>query len=47
MLDNNIWNDSTVCKQMSSGSFKNVTNELFVYKSFIFNKYLQIGFDNK
>ena len=28
VLDNNTWNHLTVCKQMSSGSFKNnVTNK--------------------
>ena len=29
MLNNNIWNHFTVCKQMSSNSFKIVTYELF------------------
>ena len=32
MLDRNTWNYLTVSKQMSSGSFENVTNKLFVYK---------------
>ena len=25
VLDNNTWNHLTVCKQMDSGSFKNIT----------------------
>ena len=33
MLESNTWNHLTVCKQMSSGSFKNVTSKLFAYKS--------------
>ena len=31
------WNHLTVCKQTSSVSFKNVSEKLFVYKSYIFN----------
>ena len=35
-LHNNTWNHLTVCKQMSSGSFKNnATYKLFIYKSYI------------
>ena len=33
VLDSNVWNHLTVCKQMNSGSFKNVTDKLLVYKS--------------
>ena len=34
MLNSNTWNHLTVCKQISSGSFKdNVTYKLFVYES--------------
>ena len=34
VLESNIWNHLTVCKQMSYSSFKDkVTNKLFVYKS--------------
>ena len=33
----NTWIHLTVCKEMSSGSFKNITYTLFVYKSYIFN----------
>ena len=29
------WNHLTVCKQMSSGLFKNVTYKLFTWKSFV------------
>ena len=35
VLDCNIWNHLTVCKQMGSGSFKNVTYKLFAYKSYM------------
>ena len=34
MLNSNTWNHLTVCKEMSSDSFKNdVTCKLFAYKS--------------
>ena len=37
MLNENTWKHLTVCKQMSSCSFKNnVTDKLFAYKSYIF-----------
>ena len=29
------WNHLTVCKQMISGLFKNVTNKLFIHKSYL------------
>ena len=35
VLNSNIWIHLTVCKQMSSGLFKNTTYKLFVYKSYI------------
>ena len=35
----NTWNHLTVCKQMSSGSFKTVIYKLFFYKSYIFDIY--------
>ena len=35
ILNSNTWNHLTVCKQMSTGSFKNVTYKLFVYTSHI------------
>ena len=36
VLDNNTWNHLTVCKQISSSSFKNnVTDKRFVYKSYM------------
>ena len=35
VLDNNTWNHLIVCKQMSSGSFKNVIYKLLAYKSYI------------
>ena len=42
-LDRNTWNYLIVYKQMSSGLFKNnVANELFVYKSYIFNIYIYV-----
>ena len=31
VLDSNTWNHLTVCKQISSGSFKNVTYKLFTH----------------
>ena len=38
VLNSNTLNYLTECKQMSSGSFKNiVTYKLFIYKSYIFN----------
>ena len=39
-LDRNAWNHLTVSKQMSSCSFKNATDKLLVYKSYIFNIYV-------
>ena len=37
VLDNNIWNHLTVCKQISSGSFKNnVTYQVITYKLYIY-----------
>ena len=35
-INSNTWNNLIVCKQMSSGSFKNVTYKLFVYKLYIY-----------
>ena len=35
-LDNNTWNHLTVCKQMSSDSFNNVSYKLLVYKLYIY-----------
>ena len=32
MLNCNTWNNLTECKQMCSGSFKNVANGLCIYK---------------
>ena len=32
VLNSNATNNLTVCKQLISGSFKDVTNRLFVYK---------------
>ena len=32
MLNSNIWNSLTVCKQITSSSFKNATYKLIVYK---------------
>ena len=40
VLDNNTWNHLPVCKQMSSGLFKNVTYKLFVDKSYIVDIYM-------
>ena len=45
LFDRNIWNYLIVCKQICSGSFKNVTYKLFAYK----NKYiylLDLALDN-
>ena len=37
MLDSNTWNHLTVCKQMSSGSFKNnVAYKIFAYKLYTY-----------
>ena len=37
VLDNNTWNQLTVCKQKSYGSFKNnLSFKLFVLKSYRF-----------
>ena len=33
VLDRNTWNHLIECKQMSPGSYKNITNWLFVCKS--------------
>ena len=36
VLNNNTWNHLTMCKQMSSGLFKNkVSYKLFSYKSYL------------
>ena len=36
VLHSNTWNYLTVCKQMTSGLFKNhVTFKVFIYKSYI------------
>ena len=35
-VNGNISKHLTVCRQMSSDSFKDFTNELFVYKSYIY-----------
>ena len=37
MLGSNTWNYLTVCEQMISGLFENVTYRQFVYKSYILN----------
>ena len=36
----------TACKQMSSGSFKNVINKVYVYKAYILKIYV-CGLKNK
>ena len=41
LLDRNNGSYVTVFKQMSSGSFQNVTYKLFVYESYIFYVYKQ------
>ena len=38
LLNSNTWNHLTVCKKMSSGSFKNVINKMFI--NHIFNVYV-------
>ena len=43
VLDSNTWNHLTVNEQMSSGSFKNCYLQIFVYKSYITNVYVQTG----
>ena len=35
LLDSNTWNYLTMCKQMISGLFKNVSYKLFIYKLYI------------
>ena len=35
-INSKTWKHITVCKQMSSSLFKNVTNNLFTYKSYIY-----------
>ena len=35
LLTNHMYNHLTVCKQMSSGLFKNVIYKLCIYKSYI------------
>ena len=47
MLHCDIWNHLTVCKQMSFDSFKNVTYELSVYKSYIYLIYVETKFGIK
>ena len=39
VLSSNTWNHWIVGKQMSSGSFKDVTYKLFLYKSYIMHMY--------
>ena len=41
MLDSNARNHLTVCKEMITGSFKNVTYKLFAYQS---HTHTRIGF---
>ena len=36
MLDRNTWNHLTVCKRITSGSFKSATYKLFTWKSCIY-----------
>ena len=43
MLDNNIWKHWTMCKRMSSDSFKNFTYKLFVCKSYIYKQELALN----
>ena len=44
MLTSNTWNHLTVCKQMSSGSFKNnITSKQFTYKSYIYYILSKVG----
>ena len=39
-INSNIQRHLIECKQMNSGLFKNVTNKLFVYRSYIFKIYM-------
>ena len=32
VLHRNTWNHLTICKEMSSGAFKNIINKLCIYK---------------
>ena len=34
-INNNNWNHLIVCKQMSSGLFKNITYKVFIYKLYM------------
>ena len=47
VLDSNTWNYLTVCKQMTSGLFKDVIYKQFVYKSYTFNTNGYTGFGMK
>ena len=38
----NSWNNSTVCEQMSSGLFINITYKILSYKSYILYMYLYV-----
>ena len=35
VLHSNTWNHLTICRQMSSGSFKNVNYKLCIYKLYV------------
>ena len=45
VLDGNTWNNLTVCKQMSSDSFRNnITYKIFIYKLYIYiSKEYELG----
>ena len=38
-----MYNHLTVCKQINSGSFKNVINKLYVYKSYLYKEDLALN----
>ena len=40
LLHYNTWKHFTECKQMSLGSFTNVTYKLFIYESYIFSMFV-------
>ena len=39
VLHNNTWNQLTVCKQMSSGSFRNVIFRICVHRLYIYYQF--------
>ena len=38
-LTNNMYDHLTICKQICSGSFKNVNDKLCVYKSYLLKRF--------